>query len=303
MHNGSVGEDATGNWGRFGPDDERGSLNFIGANEVRAAAALCRRGVVYPLGLKVQRRGVPVIDFRPATERLTLFRDTDAATFERLGSDGSVGVNEDVLVIPTHNGTHVDALCHVAVDGTLYNGYGADRVEAHRGASTLGIEKTAVVVGRGVLLDVAAHRGLPWLEPGTPIDAADLVACAADLKIGRGDIVLIRTGWLDLFDSLGRGAKPPFEQPGITLDAAQYLASLDVAAVGADNAAVEMIPFDQGRYLAVHQRLIHDYGITLYEHLVLTPAATDSVREGLFVASALPVTGGSGSPVHPVLVV
>lgn len=296
---------APSNWGRFGTDDERGALNLIDENTVRDAAALVKEGRVYPLGLKVQRKGVPVIDFRPTTERLTLFRDTDTESFRRLGSDGTVGVNEDVLVVPTHNGTHVDALAHMAVSGTLYNGHSADSVEAHRGAMRCGIEKTATVVGRGVVIDVARHKGVPYLQPGTPIGADDLKAAlsASDISLHQGDIVLIRTGWLELFNTLGRGDAVPFAQPGITLQGAHYLADHDVAAVGADNAAVEVIPFDQDRYLCVHEALLHNCGITLYEHLVLQQLAKDKVSVGLFVASALPITGGTGSPVNPVLIV
>jgi len=107
---------------------------------------------------------------------------------------------------------------------------------------------------------------------------------------------------MEFFGSLGRGAKVPYEQPGISLDAVEFVADHDLAAVGADNAAVEVIPFDQGRALGVHEALLHDLGVILFEHLVLREPAADGCHEGLFVALPLPVTGASGSPVNPVLI-
>src|SRR6185437_11741704 len=153
------------NWGRWGDTDERGAINLIGAAEVLAGVAACRTGRTYHLGLKVQRKGVPLIDFRPTPERYALFRDTDKEMFAKLGSDGTVAFNEDVLSVPTHNGTHMDALAHCVADDTLYNGFPASAVEANRGASKCGIEKVGSVVGRAVLLDVAAHLGVDWMEP------------------------------------------------------------------------------------------------------------------------------------------
>jgi len=292
------------NWGRWGDDDERGALNLVGPAEVLAGVAACRTGKTYTLGLKVQRKGVPLIDFRPTPERYALFRDTDKDMFAKLGSDGTVGFNEDVLTVPTHNGTHMDALAHCVSDDTLYNGFPAGTVEANRGASRCGIEKVGAVVGRAVLLDVAAHVGVDWLEPGQHVDADLLESCrsAAGVTLGPGDVLLVRTGWLDLFASLGRGEKPPFAQPGLDLSTVDFVADHDLAAVGADNAAVEVIPFDHGGYLPVHVALLHKLGVVLFEHLVLSPMAADGCVEGLFVAAPLLVTGGSGSPVNPIVI-
>jgi len=292
------------NWGRWGDTDERGAINLIGAAEVLAGVAACRTGRTYHLGLKVQRKGVPLIDFRPTPERYALFRDTDKEMFAKLGSDGTVAFNEDVLSVPTHNGTHMDALAHCVADDTLYNGFPASAVEANRGASKCGIEKVGSVVGRAVLLDVAAHLGVDWMEPGQRVDGDLLEACrsAAGVTLAAGDVLLIRTGWLDLFASLGRGESPPFAQPGIDLTTVDFIADHDVAAVGADNAAVEVIPFDHGGYLPVHVALLHHLGVVLFEHLVLSPMAADGVVEGLFVAAPLLVTGGSGSPVNPIVI-
>jgi kynurenine formamidase len=301
---GGDGSAPRGNWGRWGADDERGALNLIGPAEVLAGVAACRTGQTYPLGLRVQRKGVPIVDFRPAPERYALFRDTDAATFRKLGSDGTLGFNEDVVTVPTHNGTHMDALSHCASEGTLYNGFSADVVEANRGSSRCGVEKIGAVVGRAVLLDIARHLGVDWLEPGQPIgaDLLEATRSAAGVTIVAGDVLLVRTGWLDLFASLGRGEPAPFAQPGLDLSAAEFVRDHDLAAVGADNAAVEVIPFDQGGYLPVHVVLLHELGVVLFEHLVLSPLAADGCVEGLFVASPLLITGGSGSPVNPVVI-
>jgi kynurenine formamidase len=294
----------TGNWGRWGADDERGALNLITPEAVLQAAQVCKTGKVYNLGLPVARYGTPVFPYRGAPQRLTLTSQTDAEMNIQYGAKPGVGANEDVLVIPAHNGTHMDALCHVFANEQFYNGRSAHGFTSHNGAPFCGIEKSGGFAGRAVLLDIAGLKGVDWLEPGYNITADDLeeARVAAGVEIGSGDIVLVRTGWLDLFaDVTSRQEEPPFLQPGLGASTADYLATRDVAAVGCDNAAVEVIPFD-GEFLALHIELLVKRGLTLLEHLVLTPLATDGVRECLLVVAPLLVTGGTGSPINPIAI-
>jgi kynurenine formamidase len=295
-------EPTTGNWGRWGADDERGALNLLTPEAVLAATRVCKTGKVYNLGLPVARSGTPVFDYRGAPQRLTLTSQTDAGMYAMYGAPPGLGANEDVLVIAAHNGTHMDALCHVFADEKFYNGHDANGFTSHNGAPYCGIEKSGGFAGRAVVLDLPRHRGVDWLEPGTNVTADDLEACRAaqGVELGRGDILLVRTGWLDLFASL-QGAAPPFEQPGLGSSTVEYLADLDVAAVGCDNAAVEVIPFD-GQFLSLHVELLVKRGITFLEHLVLSPLAADGVHECLLVVAPLLVTGGTGSPVNPIAI-
>lgn len=290
--------------GRWGADDERGALNLLDPATVLAATRVPSTGVVYNLGLPVQRSGVPVFDYRGAPQRLTLTGAGELGAFRDFGAPDDLGANEDTLVIPAHNGTHMDALSHVFSDGKMYNGFEAASFTASAGAAHCGIEKTGGFVARAVLLDVAGHRGVDWLEPGTTITGDDLEACrsAQGVEIGRGDVVLVRTGWLDLFASLGPGEPAPFAQPGLGLAAVPFLDDHDVCAVGADNAAIECIPFDDNRFLAVHVELLVKRGVTLLEHLVLSKMAADRCHQALFVAAPMLVTGASGSPLNPIAV-
>jgi len=292
------------NWGRWGTDDERGALNLVTPERVLAGLRACRNGRTYNLGLPVARYGTPVFPYRGAPQRLTLTSQTDAELHEGFGAQPGVGATEDVLIIAAHNGTHMDALCHVYAGDRFYNDRPAMEFRSHEGAAHCGIEKTGGFAGRAVLLDIAAHHGVRWLEPGYNIGADDLEAAraAAGVELGAGDILLVRTGWLDLFaDLTGRGESPPMAQPGLGASTVAYLAERDVAVVGADNAAVEVIPFD-GPFISLHVELLVKRGITFLEHLVLTPLARDGVRECLLVVAPLLVTGGSGSPVNPIAI-
>jgi kynurenine formamidase len=289
---------------RWGATDERGALNLLDPATVLAATQVCRTGVVYNLGLPVQRGGVPVFDYRGAPQRLTLTGAGELGAFADYGAPDDLGANEDTLVIPAHNGTHMDALSHVFSDGKMYNGFDAKTFTASNGAAHCGIEKTGGFAARAVLLDVAAHMGVDWIEPGTNISGDDLEACRAaqGSDIRRGDIVLVRTGWLDLFASLGLGEPAPFAQPGLGVSTVRFFDDLDVCAVGADNAAIECIPFDDNKFLALHIELLVKRGVTLIEHLVLSKMAADRCYEALFVAAPMLVTGASGSPLNPIAI-
>ena len=289
---------------RWGAADERGALNLLDPATVLAATRVCKTGVVYNLGLPVQRHGVPVFDYRGAPQRLTLTGAGELGAFADYGAPEDLGANEDTLVIPAHNGTHMDALSHVFAGGKLYNGFDAKTFTASNGAAHCGIEKTGGFASRAVLLDVAGHQGVDWLEPGTNITADDLEACRAaqGVEVRTGDAVLVRTGWLDLFGSLEAGEPAPFAQPGLGMSTVPWFDDHDVAAIGADNAAIECIPFDDNVFLAVHIELLVKRGVTLIEHLVLSKMAADNCHESLFVAAPLLVTGASGSPLNPIAI-
>jgi len=289
---------------RWGADDERGALNLLDPATVLAATKVCTTGRVYNLGLPVQRNGVPWFDYRGAPMRLTLTGGGEQNMYDEYGGPPDLGANEDMLVIAAHNGTHMDALSHVYAENKIYNGFEASTFSARDGAKRCGIEKTGGFAARGVLLDMAGHQGVDWLEPGTKISGDDLEACRAaqGVEIRRGDVVLVHTGWLKLFGSLAPGEDPPFLQPGLGLSTVPFLTDHDVCAVGADNAAIEVIPFDDDRFLSVHIELLVKRGITLIEHLVLAQMAADHCYECLFVAAPLLVTGASGSPLNPIAI-
>jgi kynurenine formamidase len=294
---------ARGNWGRWGPDDELGALNLLTPEIVRDAARTVRTGRTYQLGIPIQSEGVPLLDHRGKPMRLTLQDPTDEGVYRSLGCAPGTGANEDVLVLASHTTSHMDALIHVYEDFQHYNGIPSSAMRAMSGATKLGIEKVGGFAARAVLLDMPRHLGEgPWLETNHGITSAELemAADAQGVEVRPGDVVLVRTGYLKMW--FERPDERGFLQPGITLDAANWLAERDVVAVGSDNAAVEFIPFDGDDFLAVHKLLLVRYGIYLLEFLDLSAPARDECWEGLITVAPLKVTGATGSPVNPILV-
>ena len=285
-------------WQRWGEDDERGALNHIGSVQVRGAAALVRSGRVLSLAQPLSPR-TPVPRHRAGIQHFMGRDGGDYAAGAR--RPGGFQFAEDTVVLPLHIGTHIDALCHAWYDDALYNGFPGSGTRSTSGATRCGTDKMGPVVGRGVLLDVASVHGGP-LPDGVAIRPRDLEQAMkrAGVGIGNGDIVLIRTGWAE---HQGRADNVSFDgEPGLDIDSAVWLAEREIAALGADNFAVEVIPFAQGTVFPVHQRLIRDFGIPLMEGLLLHELATTGCHEFLFVASPLPVVGGTGSPINPIAI-
>lgn len=287
------------NWGRWGPDDQMGALNLLTEEVVAGAAALVRSGRRYGLGLTLDPRHVPSSPTRRGAAHFMTLDGGDYAAGMRLPDD--MRVADDFVVMPTHWGTHIDALAHVWRGDELYNGHPATSVRSY-GATRCGIDKVGVIATRGVLLDVPGAIGVDRLDPGYAITPADVEAALvyAGVELRPGDAVLLRTGWIQV---LPAGSAAFYaSQPGLGLEAALALAERDVALVCADNSAVEPMAWIDGRSgdNPVHQSLIREYGIHLLEMLDLEAIARDRIFESLLVVSPLPFKGGVGSPVNPV---
>jgi kynurenine formamidase len=292
------------NWGRWGDDDERGALNLVDDDSVLAATRLCRTGRLYQLALPIQRAGIPNFEYRGIPQRLTLTSYNDVELYGSYGAPSDVGGNEDMLVFASHTTTHIDALCHVHEGGAIYNGFPRENMSTYGGATRCGIENAGAFAARGVLLDVAASKGVACLEPGYVITAADLQDALAlqDVTLRPGDVVLLRTGWVEQFLEAGEGEVDMFAQPGIGLDAARWLGAQDPIAVGADNSAVEVSPWDDGAFLGVHRELLVKRGVHLVEHLQLARLARDRCYEFFFCAAPLLITGATASPLNPIAI-
>lgn len=285
-------------WGRWGVEDEAGAANLIGPAQVRLAAGLVRTGQVIRLDQTLSDR-LPVPGHRAGLQH---FMGRDGGDYAAGAKrPGGFQFAEDTVVLPLHLGTHIDALCHAWCDDHLYNGFPGSTVRSTTRALRCGVEKLPPLVTRGVLLDMVALRGAP-LEDGATISAEELRVASARIGVTLrdGDAVLIRTGWLERQDAR-RGVDFNAE-PGIGVEAALFLAEAGVAMVGADNFAIETLPFPPGTVFPVHQRLIRDYGLSLLEGAVLQGLAAAGAREFLFMAAALPIAGATGSPIAPVAV-
>ena len=223
------------NWGRWGDDDERGALNLLTPERVRAGAAAVTTGKVYSLGIPIQSSGVPLLDYRGTPMRLTLLNESDDGRYAAMGCAEGTGTHEDVLVLASHTTSHMDALVHVYEGHEHYNGVAAAEMKTNTGASRLGIEKVDAFAGRAVLLDVAKLKGDTWLEPGYMITAADLEAAeqAEGVAVEAGDIVLIRTGQMQHL-----AAEPPdrwaylFPSAGPSLSTVTWFREHDVHVLG-----------------------------------------------------------------------
>lgn len=292
------------NWGRWGEDDERGALNLLTPDVVKAAAASITQGKVYSLGIPIQNQGVPLMDYRGTPMRLTLQDSTDDGIYEAYGCHKGTGAHEDVLVMASHTTSHMDALVHVYGNYKHYNGFGHDTMRALGGAQKLGIEKVGGFAARAVLLDMVKYfdEG-DWVTLGRNITANDLQSAAKKqgVEIRAGDVLLVRTGYLQFWWQNAPNPTP-FEQAGIGIDAARWIASQDVVAVGSDNAAVEVIPFDENDFLTVHKVLLVDHGIYMLEFLNLVEPANDEIYEGVIAVAPLKVTGATGSPINPIFI-
>lgn len=285
-------------WGRWGEQDEAGAPNLAGPAQVLRAAALVRSGRVVPLAQPLHG-AMPMPGHRSA---MMHFMGRDGGDYAAGAKrPGGFQFAEDTVVLPLHLGTHVDALCHAWCEDLLYNGFPGDSLRSTTGAQRLGVEKLPPLVTRGLLLDLAAEGPLP---DGTAIGRAMLeAACArAGVTPETGDAVLLRTGWLE-----AQAGKPnrlvSFDtEPGLDVEGALWLAEAGVALVGADNFAIEVLPFPPGTVFPVHQRLLRDHGIPLLEGMQLKPLAEAGATQFLFMAAALPLKGATGSPLTPVAV-
>ena len=222
-------------------------------------------------------------------------------------ADGGSAAN-DLLVMGTHVGTHVDALAHVSQDGGLHGG--ADAADAQVGGrfDELGVHTVAPMVRRGVLLDVPAALGVQACEPGYEITPADLDAAVSrqGTPVGAGDVVLIRSGWGRLFDHEDRNQYIGKDSgvPGVGADGATWLAQRQVHAAGADTIAFECLHPGKGHSsLPAHRILLVEHGIYLIETMALEELARDGVHEFTFVMAPLPLYGATGSPVRPLAVI
>lgn len=297
------------NWGRWGADDEVGALNLITAERRLAGLQAASTGALYSLGLPVHSEKSPTVPFRSPIQRLTVASNGDQATWDAIGERMGVpspgtGANEDMIITATHNGTHMDALCHVFQDGKLYNGFPAESVTPLRGAAHASIDKVEGAAGRGVLLDVAGYLGVPWLAPETHIgdELLEQVREAQGTVIHEGDMLLVRTGWLDYYaESKMSGDALSGGQAGLDRSAVDFIDRYQISVVGADNSAVECLPCED-EYLSVHVALLLKRGIHLLEHLDLHEISAAGCHEFFLVLAPMKIVGGTGSPINPIAI-
>jgi kynurenine formamidase len=293
------------NWGRWGPDDEIGTLNLVDDRARRRAAAAVVSGKAFALGLPLSEAEGIQAGFVKGRVNPTR---TMIQVNEALSPDPDwIRTSEDLLTMATQSATHWDALAHASYGGVIYNGYPASSI-TEAGAARCGIHRLGTVVGRGVLLDVARAKRVDVLEPGYPIMPPDLdEACAlAGLDVMSGDIVLVRTGQMVHLAPKRRDVVAyTWPSPGLTIETAEWFFARDVAAVATDTLTFEVYPSQyDDTYLPVHLLHLVEMGMTQGQNWVLDTLAEDCAADGRYTflldATPLPLTDGLGSPLNPV---
>jgi kynurenine formamidase len=289
------------NWGRWGTEDERGTLHLLTPERVAVATQLVRDGLSVTLSLPLNTKA-GVHNPAPADHHMTLLGEV--ATI-----DESVHFMKDYVGVDYHNDghTHIDALCHVGYDGTLYNGRPEDAVTAH-GAPVNSIEVLKDgLVGRGVLLDIPRHRGVSWLEPGEHVFAEDLEAAEREqgVAVREGDILLVRTGHPLRLAELGPWNTPE-AKAGLHPTAMEFIAARGIAALGSDGNSDTAPSTTEGVEFPIHVLAITAMGIPLLDYLQFEDLVRECERSGrwefLFLGAPLRIVGGTGSPLNPIAV-
>lgn len=291
------------NWGRWGPEDERGTVNLITPERLVAAAQLVRKGKIFDLGIPMDAQGP-----QPGGGRINPVH-LMSQTGQGQAFPGGFHFADDYIFMPLQGASQWDALAHVYYDEKLYNGFPADSVGL-QGAAHDSIDKLAKgIAGRGVLLDIAALKGVEWLDQGYVITPEDLDAAAGrqGVEVKPGDVLLFRTGWRRKFLQEKNPTTFMAGEPGIGLACCAWLHDRQVAALCSDNWAIEVLPGElPDVVLPVHMVLIRDMGMTLGEILdfeeLAADCAADGVWEFFFCAPPLKVTAAVGSPINPLAI-
>jgi len=282
------------NWGRWGPDDQLGTLNFITAEVTAAAASGVLTGQTVSCARPLPTESAP---------------DNPMPVVHHMTGTATEGYGADYFAVAPHGyaTSHIDALCHIFHEGRIYNGYEAETVTAH-GAAELGIHHLrSGIITRGVLIDVAAVRGVEALEPGEPIFPEDLESAEREtgVTVRRGDALLVRTGrwrWREV-----HGPWAPSEgMAGLDAACLAWLHEREVAVLGSDGVSDVMPSRVDAVPMPIHTVAIVAMGIHLLDNLDLDALSTACTTAGrwsfLLAVAPLVLNGGTASPVNPIAV-
>lgn len=288
------------NWGRWGADDQRGTLNLLDDDTRRTATASVRSGEIVSLSHDLDTHSGPD-NGRPALHYMTQQADV---------GDGEPRVNTDFVGVDFHGKsvTHVDALCHCSFRGQLYNGVGSAETVDSRGGHFGTVDQLREgVVGRGVLVDLPRAAGVRWLEPGNASGPGDLVAAleAQGTERRPGDIVLVRTGHRRRRTEVGAW-DPSNLSAGLAPESMEWLHATGAAVLGSDGdsdcrpSPVEFVDSP------IHALALTAMGLPLIDNVNLEDLAHACAAAGrwefLFVMAPLRIPGGTGSPVNPLAI-
>jgi kynurenine formamidase len=304
------------NWGRWGDDDEKGTMNLVTSEHVVSAAGLVRSGRTISMALPYDDAGPQTGAFGRFNPIHLMIRDgADAIAGSSLrdfygGNERHFRGTDDLIIMPLQSGTQWDALGHVVFENKIYNGYGAEWVSS-KGAMKNSVANAAdTMVGRGVLLDLPRVQNVGWLEPGHAIDGDQLdeAAAAHGVEVGPGDFVFVRTGAIAMARSNGTwGDYAGGDAAGLGVGSVDWVAERDIAAIATDTWGLEVRPNETpDTFQPLHIVFIVHMGLWLGEIFDLDPiadaCADDGRYEFMFCGPPLPFTRAVGSPLNPMAI-
>lgn len=284
---------------KFGPNDQIGNLNYLTPEKTLAASKLITKGKAYRLGIETNK-STPAYGTR--TFSITVLQPGQAGGAS-LGPTKTT-YNDDIITGWVGIGSQIDGFGHAGIDNLYFNCNKAVDFTMPDGLKKLGIENVPAVATRGVLLDMAGYFNTDVVKEGTAFNRAEIEGAMKRQgiqSIERGDVVLFYTGWQNL---VGKDNKRFISvNPGLGRDGARYLASLEVAMVGADTANFEVIPFENGAGIyEVHQILLPLNGIHILENIFTEELVKDKVWEFLFTLGPARITGGVQAIINPIAI-
>lgn len=282
---------------KYGPDDQAGASNLMTPAKAMQATALIKTGTIVSLG-RDYSADMPLFG-----ARVFGVRGTGGLAGGPLAANDVIWMDDFLATEIGQVGTQFDGLAHIGIGGEahlFYNGTAQADVTSPYGVKKLGIEHIKPFFTRGIVLDITAVRGRD-LELGEEISVADIEAALAAQGLdapGSGDVVLFHTGWAKHW--ITDNATFNSGEPGVGLEAAAWLIERDVAIVGADTWAVEVVPNpDPTLAFPVHQEFIPKNGIFIHENIATERLIAAGVSEFAYIYSPLPVVGATGSPGAP----
>jgi len=284
---------------KFGPDDQIGNLNYVTPAKTLAASKLVTRGKAYRLGIETNK-DTPAYGTRTFAIIVLQPGQAGGAT---LGPNKPT-YNDDIITGWVGIGSQIDGFGHLGIDNLYFNCNKAADFARPDGLKKLGIENVPAVATRGVLLDMAGYFGSDIVKEGTAFNRAEIEGAMKrqGIKaIEKGDVVLFYTGWLKL---IGKDNKRFISvNPGLGRDGARYLASLEVAMIGADTSNFEVIPFEKDAgVFEVHQILLALNGIHILENINTEEMVKDQAWEFLFTLGPARITGGVQAIINPIAI-
>lgn len=306
-------DDGPKNWGKWGQDDEVGALNYLTPEKIANDAQYIRSGKTFTLGVPIgSPDGDPIWPGRPQPHRINVRDRGDFMAGQGMDYPGGMEDSDDMIFMALQGSTQYDALGHVWYGDHIWNGYPAETTAG--GLKKASVEAIAQrgVVGRGVLIDMARHRNKAVLGRGETFNHEDVLsaATAQGVEIRKGDILVIRTGWIGSYYYTPKEEfYKDFLEPGLTYskELVQWFADMEIPNLATDTIANEVtFEPETGVLLPLHSALMRNLGITLAEILLLDELAEDCAADGqwdfLYTAGPLKIVHGTGAPVNPVVI-